>query len=46
MKFKKQLVLIFVIIPKANPIIALLINKIIHDGITLNKLKDDIANKQ
>ena len=42
----KLFVLIFIIIPKEKPIEHLLINNIIQEGITLNKLKKDMANKE
>ena len=42
----KLLVFIVTIIPKQNPIKHLLINKIIQEGITLNKLKKEISIKQ
>ena len=41
----KLFVLIFIIIPKQNPIIDRLINNIIQEGMTHNKLKEDMVNK-
>ena len=42
----KLFVLIFIIIPKQNPIMHLLINRTIQEGMTLIKLKVDMVNKQ